>query len=185
MLDGGISRVGGRLEKSALPSDVKHPVILYRTHHASLLIFRHIHKLTGHSGINIVLSKVREKFWIPKTDAALRKILSKCVHCKKLSGKPCEQRIANLPQDRLEMDNPPFTNGGVDYFGPFQVKCGTSGVKRYGFLFTCLTIRAIHLKGDHSLETDSCINALRRFVARRGQVSIMRSDNGTNYVGAD
>ena len=36
-----------------------------------------------------------------------------------------------------------------------------------------------------SLDTDACINALRRFTSRRGQVAHMRSDNGTNFVGAE
>ena len=58
-------------------------------------------------------------------------------------------------------------------------------VKRYGVLFTCLTVRAIHIEVANSLENDSCINAFRRFIARRGQVSIMRSDNGKNLVGAE
>ena len=45
--------------------------------------------------------------------------------------------------------------------------------------------RAVHLEVAYSLDTDSCINALRRFVCRRGQVTTMRSDNGTNFVGAE
>lgn len=36
-----------------------------------------------------------------------------------------------------------------------------------------------------SLDTDSFINALRRFIARRGQVLEMQSDNGTNFHGAE
>lgn len=184
-MDNGVLRVGGRLHQSALQSSVKHPVILLQDHYVSTLLLRHVHKQTGHSGRNLMLSKLREKYWIPKADSALRKILSKCVQCKMLSGKPGEQRMANLPHDRLVPDNPPFTNIGIDYFGPFEVKCGRSNVKRYGVLFTCLTTRAIHMEVAHSLETDSCINAFRRFVARRGQVSVMRSDNGTNLVGAE
>lgn len=36
-----------------------------------------------------------------------------------------------------------------------------------------------------SLDTDYFINALKRFIARRGQVSEMRSDSGTNFVGGE
>ncbi|KAL4008191.1 hypothetical protein ACER0C_002043 [Sarotherodon galilaeus] len=181
----GVLRVGGRLHESALPADVKHPLILPKGHHVSTLILRHIHQETGHGGRNYTLSRLRERFWIPQADSAIRKILSKCVTCRRTSAKPGEQRMANLPQDRLIPDKPPFTNVGIDYFGPFEVKHGRSRVKRYGVLFTCLAVRAIHIEVAHSLETDSCINAFRRFIARRGQVSVMRSDNGTNLVGAE
>lgn len=93
--------------------------------------------------------------------------------------------MASLPEDRLIPDHPPFTNVGMDYFGPFEVKRGRVIVKRYGVLFTCLTIRAVHIEVADSLDTNSCINALRRFISRRRQVEIIRSDNGTNLVGAD
>ncbi|XP_070550706.1 uncharacterized protein [Ptychodera flava] len=92
--------------------------------------------------------------------------------------------MADLPAQRLVIGEPPFSQSGVDYFGPFEIKRGRSTVKRYGVLFTCLSIRAVHIEVAHSLDTDSCINALRRFAARRGPVRKMRSDNGTNLIGA-
>lgn len=96
-----------------------------------------------------------------------------------------EQFMADLPEERVTPDDPPFTNVGVDFFGPFELKQGRATVKRYGVIFTCLNIRAVHLELTHSLNTDSCINAIRRFVARRGSVKIMRSDIRTNLVRAE
>ena len=57
--------------------------------------------------------------------------------------------------------------------------------KRYGCLFTCLVTRAVHCEVAKSLGTDSFINELRRFIARRRPPSDIYSDNGTNFVGAD
>lgn len=56
--------------------------------------------------------------------------------------------------------------------------------KRYGPLFTCLVSRVVHIEVANSLETDSFLNALCRFIARRGPVREIRSDNRTNFVGA-
>lgn len=93
--------------------------------------------------------------------------------------------VADLPADRITADLPPFTDVGMDYFGPVEVKQGRSTVKRYGVIFTCLTSREVHLEVAHTLDTDSCINAIKRFVCRQGQVQKIRSDNGTNFVSAN
>ncbi|XP_064542272.1 uncharacterized protein LOC135431215 [Drosophila montana] len=56
--------------------------------------------------------------------------------------------------------------------------------KRWGVLFTCLTVRAVHLDIATSLSTDSYLCVLKSFVARRGCPRRMLSDNGTNFKGA-
>ena len=91
--------------------------------------------------------------------------------------------MADLPKNRIS-PAPPFTYTGVDYFGPFIIKEGRKEVKRYGALFTCLVSRTVHIEVASSLDSNSFILALRRFIARRGPVREMRSDNGTNFVGA-
>ncbi len=185
VLQDGILRLGGRLNKAAMPEESKHPVVLSKHSRISTLILSDIHQRYGHCGRNYLLSALRQKFWIPQANSAIRKLICKCSVCRRLNGRVGEQKMASLPEDRLLPDKPPFTNVGVDYFGPFDVKRGRSTVKRYGVLFTCLTIRAVHIEVADSLDTDSCINALRRFISRRGQVSVIRSDNGTNFVGAE
>ena len=91
--------------------------------------------------------------------------------------------MAELPFDRLQ-EAPPITCCGVDLFGPFIITNRRKELKRYGVMFTCLCSRAIHIEVAHSLETDSFILALRRFIGRRGNIRQMRSDNGSNFFGA-
>ena len=90
--------------------------------------------------------------------------------------------MASLPLDRVTPSQPLFTYVGVNCFGPFQVKRGRSSAKRYGVLFTCLTVRAVHIKAANSLDTDSFLNALRWFITRRGPPEEMCSDNSENFV---
>ncbi|XP_062567165.1 uncharacterized protein LOC134229426 [Saccostrea cucullata] len=185
ILDDGLIRVGGRLHRANMPLETKHPIILPKDHHVSNLILRQIHHELKHSGRNHMLSMLIQKYWLIHAPSSIRKLISKCVVCRRKRSKVGEQKMAQLPEDRLIPDEPPFTRVGVDYFGPFEVKLKRSHVKRYGVIFTCLASRAVHLEVASSLTTDSYINALRRFIARRGQVKKIRSDNGTNFVGAD
>ncbi len=132
-----------------------------------------------------MLAALRQRYWIPGASVAIRRILAKCVVCRRFHGIAGHQQMADLPQDRVSPDKPPFTCVGVDCFGPFEIKRGRTIIKRYGVIFTCLAIRAVHIETITSLDTDSFIHALRRFIARRGQVAEIRSDNGTNFVGAE
>lgn len=110
-------------------------------------------------------------------------IVNACVICKRLRGKVGEQFMSDLPVDRVQ-PSPPFTVSGVDLFGPFLVKEGRSERKRWGVIFTCMSMRAVHLEVAHSLTTDSFLNCYRRFVCRRGPVRVLRCDQGTNFIGA-
>lgn len=185
ILEEGVLRVGGRLSKAAMPEESKHPAIIGKDFHISDLIVRQIHLEVGHGGRNHVLSRLRQRYWIPSASVVIRKVLAKCVICRRLHGAAGQQQMADLPIDRVSADEPPFSYVGVDCFGPFDIMRGRSLVKRYGVIFTCLTIRAVHIEVASSLDTDSFINALRRFIARRGQIKELRSDNGTNFIGAE
>ena len=181
-LRNGLLSVGRRLENASIDEDLKHPFILPSHHHVTELLIQYHHSKVGHLGPGNVLSSLRERFWIVKGRSAVRRRLKKCLDCQRKNAPTGEQIMAKLPQDRVTPHEPPFTYVGVDYFGPIEVKQRRSRVKHWVWLFTCLTVCAIHVEVAHSLNTDSMINALRRFINLRGCPKEIRSDCGSNFT---
>ena len=70
--DHGLLRIGGRLEKSTLPFEVKHPIILPRSFHVTKLIIDHFHKKVKHQGKGITINEIRSNgLWIVGLSAAV------------------------------------------------------------------------------------------------------------------
>lgn len=93
-----------------------------------------------------------------------------------------QHKMASLPEDRVNSSEHLFSYVSFDCLGPLEVQRGRDMVKWYGVLFTCLSIRAIHIEVLHSLNTDSFVNALRRFIVGRGPPFKIRSGKGGNFV---
>jgi hypothetical protein len=171
----GVLCVGGRVEG-------QHPVIIPGSDPIARAIVMDTHNV-GHVGIEWTLSQVRAKYWITKGRSVTKSTLKDCVICKRLYGKAMQQKMADLPGVRIKCTGRPFTNIGIDMFGPFLVTQRRSQLKRYVCIYTCMGMRAVHLEMVESLDTNSFINSFRRFVARRGKPTTVYSDNGTNFVG--
>ena len=180
-----VLRVGGRIKRGSFMEEIKFAVIIPRKDHVTDLIIKYFHEKVQHQGRGMSLNEIRSNgFWVIGGTSAVAYVISKCVTCRRnLRGAAQEQKMSDLPQDRLE-SSPPFTYCAVDYRGPWHIKEGRKEVKKYIALFTCMASRAVHLEVSNSLETDSFINALRPFICRRGPVRQLRSDQGTNFIGA-
>lgn len=187
---GRILRVGGRLKKYNDDPLFKNPIILPAKHHVTTLIVRKLHEDVRHQGRHITEGHIRSSgFWIVGGKRLISSVLHKCVTCRKLRKKPEHQKMSDLPEDRLIPGQPPFSSVGVDIFGPWNIitrrtRGGAANSKRWAALFTCLTTRAVHIEVVEEMTSSSFINALRRFIAIRGPVQVLRSDRGTNFIGA-
>ena len=185
----GVIRVGGRLKHADSDIGVTNPIILPAKHHITLLIVRKYHEACQHQGRHLTEGQIRSAgLWIVGGKRLVSSVFRSCVVCRKLRRNPQSQKMSNLPIDRVTLGQPPFTSVGVYMFGPFEVvtrrtRGGAANSKRWGALFTCLVTRAVHLEIVEEMSTSSFINALRRFIAIRGHVSVLRSDRGTNFVG--
>ena len=117
----GLLRVGGRLRHAPIETEAKYPVILPKRHHVVELIIREYHEISGHSGLEYVLSLLRQRYWIVKARSTIRRVLNSCFSCRRRQAPVGTQKMADLPEDRVTPNVPPFTNAGVDCFGPIMV----------------------------------------------------------------
>ncbi|XP_015749621.1 PREDICTED: uncharacterized protein LOC107329445 [Acropora digitifera] len=180
----GLIRVGGRIRRANVSVDRKHPVIIPGTGHLTELLIRHHHLKVNHMGRGMTHNEIRQNgYWILKGSSRVARSIFNCVTCRRLRKPAEEQKMSCLPDDRLN-PAPPFSYSAVDFFGPFIVRERRSNVKRYGVLFTCMGSRSVHLETANSLDSSSFINALSRFMNRRGAVRQIRCDQGTNFIGA-
>ncbi|XP_068149504.1 uncharacterized protein [Drosophila tropicalis] len=98
---------------------------------------------------------------------------------------PVPPQMALLPIARLAAYQRPFTYVGIDYFGPFLVAVGRRSEKKWGGIFTCLTIRAVYIELACFLDTPSCIMCIGNLINRRGIPREIYSDNATNFKAAE
>ena len=179
-------RATGRTKQLTVSNfDAKHPILLDSRHPAVRLYLEQLHETHCHQGVDYMRALVQQQFAIVKLRTALRSIVTKCVTCRKRRAETLNPIMSDLPRERLAFQERPFTNTGIDYFGPFYVAVKRSTEKRWGFLFSCLTTRAVHFEVVPSMDTSSCVMGIERFAARRGVPSVLWSDNGTNFIASE
>ncbi|XP_064479062.1 uncharacterized protein LOC135392275 [Ornithodoros turicata] len=176
----GIIRAGGRLQFSRGTYDERHPRILPGDHHYTKLLVRQTHHQLLHAGIRDTLVQLRENFWVTRARRLVKRVIHDCVTCKRLNAKAASETVAPLPADRVT-ECLPFEVVGIDFAGPLMVKEASSTKKRYIVLFVCAVTRAIHLELSKDMSSKSFLQALRRFVSRRGLCRIVYSDNFLSF----
>ena len=114
----------------------------------------------------------------------MRSVKNKCIRCRKGRARTKAPVMTDLPEERL-VASTVFSNVGVEYFGSLTVKIGQRNENCWYCQFTCLTVQAVHIEVVTKLDTESCLKAILRFMARRGKPVKMVSDNETIFVGAE
>ena len=185
----GLIKVGGRLQRSDLSFGRKHPTLIPDTELGDALLGS-IHAKTEHQGRKISSSSIREAGYFPIGGRRrVDRIIASCVLCRTLRAPTMSQKMADLPEQRL-FRTPPFYHCGIDVFGHFNIRYGkqtraSPGTQKiWVLLFSCLYSRAIHLEMLESMDTASFKLAFNRFQSLRGDCAYLRSDAGSNFMGA-
>lgn len=180
--ENGMLRCVGRLENSDLSDFARRPLILPREHRFTNLVIEDCHTRVHHSGLRGSLAELRSRYWVPRARQIVKKIIHKCVICKKVAGKSyTAPPMAALPEFRVR-ESFPFSKVGVDFAGPLFVKSKIGESKKaYIALFSCCVTRAVHLELVEDLTSQTFRRALRRFSSRRGTPALIVSDNAKTF----
>ena len=120
----GILRVGGRISRASIPFHLSHPIILPKNHPVSLMLLHYYHHKVMHAGRHITGAALRnEGYFLVGAHKSIRSIINDCFVCRALRAPLQTQLMSELPSDRLEQV-PPFTNTGMDVFGPYHIHDG-------------------------------------------------------------
>ena len=160
-------RFDGRLKNADLPVDAEHPLILPSRHALTRLIMLHEHVGAGHARPSYyTLMRTRQHCWIIHGVSSIKYYISHCSACARRSATPIRQLTADLRACDVTVTNKPFKFCGVDYFGPYVFRLGRSDCKAWGWLFTYLCTRAIHVELVTSLDLNRIASCLLSHVSR-------------------
>ena len=142
-------------------------------------LIQHEHEKVKHLGLVSTMAAIRENWHILHLRTLAKRHIRNCNICKVFSTKPYGANLtAPLPKFRTEVSRP-FEFTGVDFAGPILYKIGKKEeAKAYIVIFTCATIRAVHLEVTKSQTAEEFIRKLNAFIARKTRPRVVVSDNG-------
>ena len=155
----------------------------------SQLIISHEHHQLLHAEPTLVIASLNRRFHIISIRRHVRSITRGCITCCRESIKPQPQKMGKLPTETITSSHPGivFAIVGVDNAGPIKIKSGPKckPIIVKDCVFVAMSVKVVHIEVVSDLTTDAFLSCLRRFIACRGKPKTIKSDHGTNFVGAD
>ncbi|GIY05155.1 reverse transcriptase [Caerostris darwini] len=94
-------RVTTRIIQRKDQESFRYPILLPSKHHiVDKLIFEK-HVELCHAGIQVLMSTLREEYWIIKSRKTIRQVIRNCLRCKRFSIHSRQSISAPLPEDRI------------------------------------------------------------------------------------
>ncbi|KAK7571949.1 hypothetical protein V9T40_014421 [Parthenolecanium corni] len=182
--ENGIMRCHTRLRRAQ--NEIE-PILLVKRSTLTRLLILSFHLMNRHVGTAHTLAALRRQYWLPHGRREVFTVIKEHCHtCRRYEAKPYQTpEMAPLPEFRVSRTETPFTNIGVDVFGPFRVRVGDNRdspvVKKWVIIFTCLVVRAVHLEVLDEMKATDFLDSFRRFIGRRGVPRIIVCDNAPQF----
>ena len=180
----GLFCVGGHIARSNLPEAMKHPIVLVKDTPLVPVYLEYYHKKYLHQGYRVILANLAQLgVLVVNGKSVLKSISAKCIFCRIRRRNLLSQRMAELPEFRVNCHTAPFQNVALDFFGNLKVRRTRNVVTDASvMLVTCTTTRCVHLELCSSIDANGFLLAWRRFSSARGiHPTLAFADGGTGF----
>ena len=113
--------------------------------------------------MHLTLSTLRQQY------QQVKSVMNKCLACAKARATLSHQLMADLPRPRITRPSRVFTDCGIDYAGPLQVRLAAGRGQKlhscYIALFVCFATKALHVELVMDYSTDAFIAVFERFTS--------------------
>ena len=178
----GILRVQSKFDRWSDHKKYTNPILLSKTSPLTVLIIADIHRRKGHTGCYNVLNELRRTFFLPHHFSVVKKVLRKCVHCRRVNSRTIRTTQNKYRDFRVSPPNIPYRYIFLDHFGPYWVKLGGTRSKVWVLCICCLWSRAINLKLCTDLSTSEFLKAFQTHIFEFGAAELVASDLGSQLV---
>ena len=186
---GGLIVTRGRLGEGALQPLLgvsELPILMATSRVAELYMWRAHKGYSGmlHRSVAETLARSRHCVWIMRGKDLAKKIVSRCMECKRMRKIPLGQQMGSL-RDESSTVCPPWTHIALDYAGPIALKGDVnprSRGKGWILVYICRSTKAVCLLPTVGYDTASFLLRHKEFVSRKGRPQSIVSDRGTQLV---
>ena len=181
--DEGLIRVKAKFDRPNKEGITQYfPVLLPKDSQLTYLIIRCTHLSKSHIGLYQTLSELRKVFYVPCLFTVVKKVLRKCLICRRFHKKPTPLNQSPYRLMRMDPNKTPFSFTYADYIGPFDVYKGNSKSKVYLLCITCLYTRAVNLVVCEDASTAEFLRAYQLHSYTYGLPQVQTTDLGSNLV---
>ena len=160
----GTIRSNSRLANAPVPTATKKPKILDDRNRIIRLFLEFQHNINGYVGVEQQKHIIQLKNGVFPCKTVMKKISNRCYECRRQRQLNSQPQMSDHPSYRFSVKPVAFKETGVDFFGPFEIYSQiNTAMKTYCCLFTCLTIRAVHIEVTRNLQKEPCIKAFQQF----------------------
>ena len=155
------------------------PILLSKDSVLSQMLIYETHITQSHSGIYQTLRELRRSFHITCFFSAVKRVVNKCVTCRKINRHPIKLNQNRYKDLRIDPPSKPFSSVYMDYIGPFTITLEGTRKKVWLLAITCLYSRALALHVCQSANLNHFLRAIQLHCFQFGIFQNCISDLGS------